>query len=860
MDNNTSFETLIQKIQEHIDELKNDETSPNGQGRRRNKSNDEYEKIIKELKNENNTKIENLKEQFNHELEILKEHLEDTEEFEDKKILLEKKYYEEINKVRKDAISNIFTSIKGVVGAVDTRVKDIQDSWGKADDAAYKYGRSVGLASDSISKLRTNTLNFLTGFKGISEQYNINAEELINLQGSYNKGLARAVSLNGENLKNLISLRNVMGETAAINLTTNLDKFGIDIDAAGEMMSEMYNDAGKKGIVLSQLSENFLNNIDLAQQYTFQDGVEGLRRMAEQATSVKWNMQQTAAFAEKVNTVEGAVKTGAQLSVLGGPFAQFSNPMGMLYESLNDMEGLQDRMLTMFKNLGSWNNETNQFEVSVFNRQRIKAATQAMGLNYGDVMNNIYTQARREKVLDAIKNLGLDNETTELIANTGQIDKNGQAYVNITGNDGSVTRKNITSEGLNPEELAILRKVANKEAEDIKDIARNTMSTNEKIEGIHKQIVNNKSMFYDTLGPEKWLPGIAKFTGYTQEILNQITMILGGIQATLAIGNSIGGLKGIMKGGIGGSASSILKNPVLRTSLGLGVGAAGFIGGTLMNKQAENLRERGNHGDADSVNAWGDALNGLGVGASLGATVGTALGGPLIGTAIGAGVGAIAGGIYGVVQNKKLRQERVENQKRNALQDYIEQAIGVRLNNSYTSFELEKIKLGKHHLSNDIREKLKTDGVYDKIPSHAFADGGLITGPSHSQGGVAVNGTNIEVEGGEFVINKTSTQNNLPLIKAINDNKITSLQPIGEMLTVSEPYGYNGSHQVSFDMLNSNVSGNIRLDLGNYSREIDGKELLSNPNFISKIRDILIKEINMTTDKSFNKNGYYRKW
>ena len=860
MDNNTSFETLIQKIQELIDELKNNETSPNGQGRRRNKSNDEYEKINKELKNENNTKIENLKEQFNHELEILKEHLKDTKEFEDKKILLEKKYNEEINKIRKDAISNIFTSIKGVVGAVDTRVKDIQDSWGKADDAAYKYGRSVGLASDSISKLRTNTLDFLTGFKGISEQYNINAEELINLQGSYNKGLARAVSLNGENLKNLISLRNVMGETAAINLTTNLDKFGIDIDAAGEMMSEMYNDAGKKGVVLSQLSENFLNNIDLAQQYTFQDGVEGLRRMAEQATSVKWNMQQTAAFAEKVNTVEGAVKTGAQLSVLGGPFAQFSNPMGMLYESLNDMEGLQDRMLTMFKNLGSWNNETNQFEVSAFNRQRIKAATQAMGLNYGDVMNNIYTQARREKVLDAIKNLGLDNETTELIANTGQIDKNGQAYVNITGNDGSVTRKNITSEGLNSEELAILRKVANKEAEDIKDIARSTMSTNEKIEGIHKQIVNNKSMFYDTLGPEKWLPGIAKFTGYTQEILNQITMILGGIQATLAIGNSIGGLKGTMKGGFGSSVSSVLRNPALRAGVGLGVGTAGFIGGALMNKQSENLRERGNHEDADSVNAWGDALNGLGAGTYLGATVGTVLGGPLIGTAIGAGVGAIAGGIYGVVQNKKLRQEREENQKRNALQDYIEQAIGVRLNNSYTSFELEKIKLGKHHLSNDIREKLKTDGVYDKIPSHAFADGGLITGPSHSQGGVAVNGTNIEVEGGEFVINKTSTQNNLPLIKAINDNKLTSLQPIGEMLTVSEPYGYNGSHQVSFDMLNSNVSGNIRLDLGNYSREIDGKELLSNPNFISKIRDILIKEINMTTDKSFNKNGYYRKW
>lgn len=50
-----------------------------------------------------------------------------------------------------------------------------------------------------------------------------------------------------------------------------------------------------------------------------------------------------------------------------------------------------------------------------------------------------------------------------------------------------------------------------------------------------------------------------------------------------------------------------------------------------------------------------------------------------------------------------------------------------------------------------------------------MADGGLIEGPSHAQGGARIQGTNIEVEGGEYVINKASTAANTELISFIND-------------------------------------------------------------------------------------------
>lgn len=50
-------------------------------------------------------------------------------------------------------------------------------------------------------------------------------------------------------------------------------------------------------------------------------------------------------------------------------------------------------------------------------------------------------------------------------------------------------------------------------------------------------------------------------------------------------------------------------------------------------------------------------------------------------------------------------------------------------------------------------------------------DGGLLKGKRHSQGGMRVEGTNIEVEGGEYVVNRESTDKNLGLIRYINSQR-----------------------------------------------------------------------------------------
>ena len=86
-----------------------------------------------------------------------------------------------------------------------------------------------------------------------------------------------------------------------------------------------------------------------------------------------------------------------------------------------------------------------------------------------------------------------------------------------------------------------------------------------------------------------------------------------------------------------------------------------------------------------------------------------------------------------------------------------------------------------------------------------LADGGLLQGKSHEQGGIQVydkngNHTGYEVEGGEYVVNKRSTKKYLPLLQAINEEgarKKTVANQIGKMA--------NGG-QINYERIDSNMN------------------------------------------------------
>lgn len=823
-------------------------------------------KILKSSLIENNkTVFEELNERFKKEHQLYSDAGEDTYE-------IEKAY----NKKRRELLLNqsqqLISSISNLVNLGDKQLKEIEDTWGVTNQAAHDYGRAVGYNADQIKRLHSETLDWMSD-NDISEQFNIGVEDMFKLMGSYNKELGRAVALTNETKINLVSMKNVIGEESAIKFTTNLDKFGLDVDAAKELVEGIVGDGRRGGLVLSNLSENVANNLHLAQQYTFEDGIEGLVRMAEKATAVKWNMEQTAAFAEKVNNVEGAIKTGAQLSVLGGPFAQFSNPMGMLYESLNDMEGLQDRLFAMFGSLGEWNQEKGMLDISAFDKLRIKTASSAMGLNYGDVINNVQSQARRNVVKEQIKGLGLDNNTTELIANTAQIDReSGRAYVNY-GNE-KIFVNEISGKKNKGDILSYLEKQANSQDENLRDIAHNTLGAMDSTKAIETQWVTDRANTFNAMGVTK--ENLSK----THEIIMKTKYGLDKISDILMLINTSIGLIGAMRGfggsrgnafsntslkqhiaNAGGGAKGIIKGSMRRMSgnfakyggIGMGIGVAGALGSHLMNKQVDRLRERGNNKDADNLNFAADALGGAATGAAALSFLG------LPGMAVGAAVGGAIGALNAGRQNKQLNKEEIEKNKNEIYENY-----GIKLKGDYTLNEVKEIRKGSNRYTDSTYNMLinRGDGdIINNLPATPFANGGILEGSTHAEGGMNVidNKTGVitaVVEGGEGVVPK-HIMDLFGSIDNLVNNAISPLQPMGEVLhvnSVSNNNNFSSSLNVG-GSANVNVQGMIQLGMPNGQTY----NIADDPIAMRAIGDNVMKHIMATSQQVFNKSDFYRK-
>lgn len=861
------------------------------------------------------------------------------------------------NKIREG-----FGSVKRGFTDIFNIGKQFASAWMKIDTASSNFARSIGMGSAGMNALRRNSISRIANTQ-LSDKYGVGMEDLVKLQAGYSTAIGRNIGLSDLDQENAIAMGVVMGERGG-QLATSLENFGLSYSDAAKTAGKMFQDAGKYGLSFEKYSENFLQNIKIAQNYTFKNGLKGLESMAKKATAIKLDMQQVSAFADKVGTLQGSVETAAKLQVLGGPFAQFSDPLGMLNESMTDMEGLMDRFQNMVGGLGRFDEATGQVTVSAFNKQRIKAAAEAMGMSYDQVMESVQAQGRRNYIASNLKGSWSDDER-EFIMNTASV-KEGKPMLSYIDASGKRVEKDVSK--MSHGELQIARQQNQSQSDDIKNIAQDTRNMAQQItgvqnkadavraktfEGIHKVVSNGISTINRNLGI---IIGLMSVYGVGKAVVGGIG---GGIGQMIQGGRAVKGLKGangIIGGGgvfgnlgrsfnagasgktVGKGANGLAnrlgkswRDVTLKTGAksggralgasalkGLGVSLAaealGEGGAYLIRKRNVKNIEHGEYtkDSKQDLNrqVWAKTSQWAGRGAGIGATVGSIIPiiGPFIGAAIGAGIGGLSGGIAGLVNKKNILKK---NEARAAISKY-----NYNLSGDYNRKEMETIlaaiKSGTGNTISDLEFKTFSKELQDKmlangdtslfpglqniavsssngefeienanftVKSGTFdkkvdkvqkANGGLLNGPSHSRGGMPILGSNIEVEGGEFVVNKRSTEKNLSLLNSINkmgNGGIVKPRKMadGGMLTVipSLP-GNNMLEQTSSSRksekqeISLNISGTIKLE-GSGGKTLDiTDDMLKNRDFIRKLTKLIEKQITVN-EKGGNvvKKGLY---
>lgn len=125
------------------------------------------------------------------------------------------------------------------------------------------------------------------------------------------------------------------------------------------------------------------------------------------------------------------------------------------------------------------------------------------------------------------------------------------------------------------------------------------------------------------------------------------------------------------------------------------------------------------------------------------------------------------------------------------------------------------------------------------IQSQKYANGGVIEGKSHAQGGVKVLGGRAEVEGGEYITNKVTTSKNVDLLDYINSKKKRiNLDDLIEFYGGSSPVKKN-IQTVRTKFADGGVVPTLRNDISINDRLLTAFEDYSNRPTVVSVVDII---------------------
>lgn len=963
---------------------------------------------------------------------------------------------EEQTKKHEKGFTEIKNGFKGICNAVSSLV----EPWRKAEHAAMGYAKSVGMSEETTKKYLNKSINFASN-RDIGLNYNKTIDEFIVMQQKYSEAIGRNVQLTDDQKEDMLAIEKIIGEDGMTSLSNNLENFGLGMSDTANFVSKTFSEATKYGISASKLTKTVTDNIKMAQNYTFKNGIDGLTSMAKKAIQLKTDLSLVNGLIEKTSTVEGAINTGAQLQVLGGNYAMGSDPLSMMYDSLNDAEAMFDRAVGMAKGKVFYNESTGNFEMGAMDRYMAKQAATVMGVDPEKLIDVAFRQASLGRIESQARQnsvISNDPDMMELIKNVATWDK-GNAVVNIDGKDKKISE---IDEG-DKEALMEMQKT---DSENLRDIAKSLRSSYDIIEGYVKEKKNEQADWTENLG--NFLKSFLKMTG----LLNFIANIDGTAIATVAAIYKMGkGVMGVLKG-IAHSVNMISRNSLSNRNLGgtmssYDIGGEGsYVGGDDWGDYGRRGRRRGGFGRNKgfggrmrqlgrvtrrgglrgatrflktatkggfkrlgttaatnlglntaanvatntvantAVNGAGStianaatntvantaantaanttsniagnvasnagksvlkgagkavlkgvgkaALRGVGmgvgslavdmitgdfkenkaksIGSAVGATVLGAVGsifGP-VGTFVGGWLGGKIGGWFGnKIGARKAKQAK--EAKENIIKDFTAsnpRLVGVfsgenAIQGNYSKDELNSLKsaiedgsLKEGDISPKLAKKMKDNGDLRRIFDQGIsvylpmANGGFLKGASHAQGGMPVLGSNIEVEGGEYIINKASTKKYRPLLEYINNDKNNTLsspsyskpktfakggelndidltkkydeilntknskinisnvlpnEPLGKQMTVINNY-YNSknedgaSKELKIEPITLNINGNIKLDTGSGNQLDISQEILKNPAFITRITELISKELNKLSNGSFNKEKYVQKF
>ena len=217
-----------------------------------------------------------------------------------------------------------------------------------------------------------------------------------------------------------------MIEGSAQELTNAFLDVGVGIEQVGKQLEGSINYIQSIGGNTKTVMADVTKNMDQMNRYQFAGGVQGLTKMAAQASMLRFDMSNTFALAEKVLDPEGAIETAAAFQRLGVSAGNLADPFQLMNMSINDPSGLQNSLADVAKQFTYFDEETKSFKINPQGVLTLREMEKGANLAQGSLSKMGLAAAELDVRLSEINKAGItiaSEEDKQYLANIAKMTK-----------------------------------------------------------------------------------------------------------------------------------------------------------------------------------------------------------------------------------------------------------------------------------------------------------------------------------------------------------------------------------------------------------------------------------------------------
>jgi len=355
----------------------------------------------------------------------------------------------EINSGDSGSINELEETLKSLSKPVDLITDAIANMYQQAENLnnSFLQGRTrMNEMSDAVAKAASGVIILGGSISDVGKTMNEIAE-----------GSRRNVLATEKQVSKLYAASEILGINSR-TLVENFASVGVETSQIGTNLESSIAYIQSVGLNAKDVMTDVANNMALMNKFNFANGVQGLTKMAAQASMLRFDMQNTANFADKVMSPENAIEAAAGFQRLGISIGNLSDPFALMNQSINDPGALQDSIIKATKQYTEFDEKTKSFKINPQGILMLKEMADVTGISAAELSKTALAAADLDKRLSTISpSINFEKpEDKELLANMATM-KDGEYIVQLK-NDETGKIDDIKLSEINNEQLIELKR------------------------------------------------------------------------------------------------------------------------------------------------------------------------------------------------------------------------------------------------------------------------------------------------------------------------------------------------------------------------------------------------------------------